>query len=85
MDYRLSRCDFQGTSEGRDCSFEAMYRVTLVSSDGPTCEMLLCGKHAGQSWQLGQRVLHNHFPRLNLTLATIHMHPVHLASAVFGA
>jgi hypothetical protein len=79
MDYRLSRCDFQEASVGHECSYDTMYRVTLVSSDGPTCEMLLCGRHADRSWQLGAGVLHRHFPLLHLTLATVQMHPVCLS------
>jgi hypothetical protein len=79
MDYRLSRCDFQDASAGHECSYDTMYRVTLVSSDGPTCEMLLCGRHADRSWQVGEGVLHRRFPWLHLTLATVQMYPVYVS------
>jgi len=70
MDYRLSRCDFQGS--GRfPCSFGAVYRVTLVSVEGPTCEMLLCSEHVEESWALGDRVLRHRFPDLKLKLERI--------------
>jgi hypothetical protein len=84
MNFRLSRCDFQDGAAEPSCSFEAVYRVTLVSSDGPTCEMLLCGKHAERSWQVGQRVLGARFPSLKLRLATVQLHPVHLSRFATG-
>ena len=70
MDYRLSRCDFQG-SERFPCSFSAVYRVTLVSVEGPTCEMLLCSEHVEESWALGNRMLRHRFPDLKLNLERI--------------
>lgn len=75
MDYRLSRCDFQG-SERSPCSFTAVYRVTLISVEGPTCEMLLCSEHVEQSWALGNQVLRLRFPNLKLTLGRIKLGPV---------
>jgi len=75
MDYRLSRCDFQG-SERFPCSFTAVYRVTLISVKGPTCEMLLCSEHVEQSWALGNNVLRPRFPDLKLTLGRIKLDPV---------
>ena len=75
MDYRLSRCDFQG-SERSPCSFSAVYRVTLVSVEGPTCEMLLCSEHVEESWALGNRVLRHRFPDLKLNLERIKLERV---------
>ena len=72
MDYRISRCDFQG-SERFPCSFSAVYRVILVSVEGPTCELLLCAEHIEQSWTLGNRVLRHRFPDLKLNLERIQL------------
>lgn len=80
MDYRLSRCDFQG-SERFPCSFTAVYRVTLISVEGPTCEMLLCSEHVEQSWTLGNHLLSLRFPDLKLTLGKIKLDPVSRISA----
>ena len=70
MDYRLSRCDFEDS--GRfPCSFTAVYRVTLVSVEGPTCELLLCSEHVEESWTQGTHVLRHRFPELKLNLERI--------------
>ena len=72
MEYRLSRCDFQ--SSGRSpCSFNAIYRVTLVSVEGPTFEMLLCAKHVEESWDIGSWLLRLRFPDLKLNLERIRL------------
>jgi len=84
MEYRLSRCDFQDAAGPSLCSFTAMYRVTLVSAEGPTCELLLCAEHVEKSWGIASEVLRRRFPRLNLTLGSVRLDPVPRASAANG-
>ena len=76
MEYRLSRCDFQKMPGYRGCSFHAVYRITVVSAEGPTCEMLLCAEHVEQSWSLGPEALRKRFPDLNLNMGRVIVNPV---------
>ena len=81
MEYRLSRCDFQDTPGRLACSFSAMYRVTVVSAEGPTCEMLLCAEHVSESRNVGADVARRHFSELNLSLGWVRLDPVHKVHA----
>jgi hypothetical protein len=61
-----------------------MYRVTVVSAEGPTGEMLLCAQHVEHSWNAGVQVLKERFPKLNLTMDRVLLDPVLRTQAAFG-
>jgi hypothetical protein len=85
MEYRLSRCDYQDGHGKPICSSHAFYRVTVISSEGPTCDMLLCSGHVAESWRLGIDALRARFPELKLSLGYLRLDPVPTAGfAVSG-
>ena len=86
MEYRLSRCDYHDLRGELTCSSHAFYRVTVISAEGPTCDMLLCSGHVAESWRLAGEALKTRFPELRLSMAYLRLDPVPAASqAASGA